>query len=244
VRVRVAGETKNHSSSGSLCSPIAIVDAVAGLESKLALTHSLPLGARFSRRAAAAVLFVRLHFTSTPLRTELFTITICITGLVQVKRVHITRLHRILPIPRLGLSESFIRLLLEVVRHGRVQRVVCVRRREECLYRYEHRPYLQSGRPFVLQDVQAYPPQLVYIRVVYLRQKAHLGRLHRVLLGQKKLQVVRTVLVRSAGWASHRDLEVPVVLRRRRTHHPLGKLRRELLRLLFYSLRNDCHCDE
>ncbi|CDR97615.1 hypothetical protein BBBOND_0401070 [Babesia bigemina] len=89
--------------------------------------------------------------------------------------------------------------------------VVRLRRAEQRLHAKQHRSYLQRGAPLVLQDVQAYPAELVDVRVVYAGEESHLRRLHWVLLGEKQLEFVHTSLVGCALRSQHPDVEVPVV---------------------------------
>ncbi len=79
------------------------------------------------------------------------------------------------------------------------------------LYANQHRSYLQRRRPLVLQNVQAYPPQLVDVRVVNFGQKPNLRRLHRVVFGEEELKLVRAALVGGARRARDLDLEIPGV---------------------------------
>ena len=55
-----------------------------------------------------------------------------------------------------------------------VEGVVRVRRRHKRLDRNEHSPDLKRRTPLVLEDVEADPPESVHVRVVDLRDEAHL----------------------------------------------------------------------
>lgn len=74
--------------------------------------------------------------------------------------------------PLLGDALRVDLVLLVVLRDVCRERVVRVRRAEQRLYGEQHRADLQRGRPLVLEDVEAYPAELVWesVRVGGRRQ--------------------------------------------------------------------------
>eukprot|EP00982_Pelagococcus_subviridis_P010038 30962-Pelagococcus_subviridis.AAC.9 len=117
------------------------------------------------------------------------------------------------------------------------ERVVRVRRAQQRLNGQQHRSYLQRGRPLILQDVQTDPPQVVYVRVVDLRQEPHLRRGHRVLLREEQLELEDAALVRGVSRAADHDAEVPQVVLLRLRADPGRGLAQEALGLLSFAVR-------
>ena len=114
--------------------------------------------------------------------------------------------------PLLGPLDGTFLVLLPKVGDLLIQGVVEVGERHQGLDREENRSDLQSGRPLVLQDVQADSAELVDVGVVNLGSEEDLWWHHWVLLWQEELAVEETAFVWGLGWTSDLDVEVSIVL--------------------------------
>ena len=114
--------------------------------------------------------------------------------------------------PLLGPLDGTFLVLLPKVGDLLIQGVVEVGERHQGLDREENRSDLQSGRPLVLQDVQADSAELIDVGVVDLGSEEDLWWHHWVLLWQEELAVEETAFVWGLGWTSDLDVEVSVVL--------------------------------
>ena len=114
--------------------------------------------------------------------------------------------------PLLGPLDGTFLVLLPKVGDLLIQGVVEVGERHQGLDREENRSDLQSGRPLVLQDVQADSAELIDVGVVDLGSEEDLWWHHWVLLWQEELAVEETAFVWGLGWTSDLDVEVSIVL--------------------------------
>lgn len=133
-------------------------------------------------------------------------------GALSTAQASVCSLGGVLESPLLGLLDGTFLVLLPVVSDLLIQGVVQVWERHQGLDREENRPDLESGRPLVLQDVQADSAELVDVWVVDLGSEENLWWHHWVLLWQEELAVEETAFVWGLGWTSDLDVEVSVVL--------------------------------
>ena len=113
-----------------------------------------------------------------------------------------------------------------------VEGVVWVGCGEEGLDGEEDGADLEGRRPPVFQHVEADPADLVDVGVVDLGKEPDLGRSHRVLLGQKQLQVEDPALVCRRRRPCNHHPKVPQVVLVRRRRDPRRGRRKQFLSLL------------
>ena len=116
-----------------------------------------------------------------------------------------------------------------------VEGVVHVGGSHKRLDREQHGSNLQSGRPLVLEDVEANAAKLVNVWMVNLCAEKNLGWHHRVLLGQEELAVEHAALKGGFAGTSDLDKEVAVILRVGFSINSHNWLLRQLGRLLHNS---------
>jgi len=109
--------------------------------------------------------------------------------------------------------QCIVFVTLPVVGNFIGQWIIGIWHRHQRLDGQQHRLDLQCWAPALRgQRVQANSAQLINIGVIHLRQKSHLGRFHRVVLGQKELQGKDTSMIRRIYRSCEAHVEVSKVL--------------------------------
>lgn len=125
---------------------------------------------------------------------------------------HFPSRFRILGSPFLGGCNSGLLILLPALGDICSERVIRVRSTEEGLDRQEDSSDLKSGRPVILEDIEANTTKLIDVWVENLGQESNLGRSHWIIVGEEELEAENTTLIRRLGGTVNLDIEISEVI--------------------------------
>lgn len=89
---------------------------------------------------------------------------------------------------------------LPLLRHSFIQRILWVGSTQQCLYAEQDCPYLQSGGPVVLEDVEADSSQAIDVWVIDACEEAYPGWAHGVVVWEEELELEHAASTNVNTW--------------------------------------------